>query len=208
VAAAEDMQDGLDALQGDMADHQRRFRGEVTAESNRRLAVTEFEKLDRMADEEPAIAALLQPADQAPLHGPLDEVREIEGRKYRVDRTPVDDVAFRPATVDEGNTVTRAAARLELLLTKSELGSRGDGFMPEFVKGEFRFSATPCCVLSWRERTLAVMSWKIAALQPGNAPFRDPLEAMHALMLVQLLEDSNAHFGDWKKDPERRIQVG
>jgi hypothetical protein len=199
-----DMRDGLDALQGDMATHQRLFKGEVTAETNRQLAASEFEKLDRMASEEPAPAtATVVPTPQA-----FNETREVDGRRYNFSRSTTDDVAFRSGSADEQKTVIRCQARIELLLTKSELGSKGDGFMPEFIKGELRFSKTPACWLSWRDRVLAVMSWKIAAQQPGNAPWRAELEKMHALLLIQLMDDSVAHFGDWKSDPEPTISAG
>jgi hypothetical protein len=196
------MREALDALQGDMATHQRRFRGEVTAEANRQLAASELEKLDRMRSDEAPTPAAADPVTQA------SETREIDGRRYHLNRSTIDDIAFRRASEDEAKTVQKVQARLELLLTKQELGSRGEGFMPEFVRGEMRFSRTPVCWLSWRDRALAVMSWKMAALQPGNAPWRDQLEAMHALLLIQLMDDSNAHFGDWKKDPEPTISVG
>ncbi len=202
-----DMREGLDALQGDMANHQRAFKGEVTAEANRQLAAVEFERLDRMASEDPATASLLRPTvdERAAV---INETREVDGRRYHFSRSTLDDVAFRRGTEDEQKTILRCQARLELLLTKSELGSKGDGFMPEFIKGELRFSKTPACWLSWRDRVMAVMSWKIAAQQPGNAPWRDVLERMHALLLIQLMDDSIAHFGDWKKDPEPTITVG
>jgi hypothetical protein len=178
VADADDMREGLDAIQGDMAKHQRMFRGEVTAEANRQLAVAEFEKL------------------------------EVNGRTYRMDRAQVDDIAFRKATTDEAKTVAKIEARLMLLLDKAELGSKGDGFMPEFVGGHFRHSRTPVCWLSWRDRVLAVMGWKAAAQQPGNILYRAKLEAMHTALLLQLMDDSISAFGDWKADPEKTIQVG
>lgn len=195
-----DLREGLDALQGDMAQHQRMFRGEVTAEANRELAVSEIEKLERMMDEAPAPTV----ADAAQ----TSDTREVDGRKYRFDRSAVDDVKFREATEDEANTVRKVTTRLELLLSKEELGSYGNGFLPEFVRGQFRMSGTPASALSWRDRVMAVMSWKIAARQPGNAPWRDELEKVHGAMLIDLMNDSIAHFGDWKKDPEPTISVG
>jgi hypothetical protein len=206
VPTDEQMRDGLDALQSDMAEHQRRFKGEVTAEANRMLAVSAFEQLHPGWLDTCARDAETPPVNE-PV-GPLDETREINGRTYRMERAPVDDVVTRQATTDEAQTVAKVAARLELLLSKSELGSRGEGFMPEFVRGEFRVSRTPVSWLSWRDRALAVMSWKIAAQQPGNAPWRHRLEAMHSAMLIDLMNDSIAHFGDWKKDPEPTITVG
>jgi hypothetical protein len=200
VADADDMREGLDAIQGDMAKHQRMFRGEVTAEANRQLAVAEFEKLDRIRAEEPSVIA------DAPAK-PSD-LREVNGRTYRMDRAQVDDIAFRKATTDEAKTVAKIEARLMLLLDKAELGSKGDGFMPEFVGGHFRHSRTPVCWLSWRDRVLAVMGWKAAAQQPGNILYRAKLEAMHTALLLQLMDDSISAFGDWKADPEKTIQVG
>lgn len=197
------MRDGLDALQSDMAEHQRRFNGEVTGEANRLLAASEFEKLHPGYLD--ALASVADPVPETP--SPIAETREVNGRTYRFDKATTDDVTARPGTRDENDTVRKVQARLELLLTKVELGSRGDGFMPEFVKGQFRMSRTPVSFLSWRDRALAVMSWKLAAKQPGNAPWRVELEKVHASMLIDLMNDSIAHFGDWKKDEDPTIQV-
>jgi hypothetical protein len=205
VPKDEQLRAGLDAIQGDMAKHQQMFRGEVTGEANRVLAVAEFERLEQhLADQESAAESSVPPAQ------PQSAVRtaEVDGRRYVIDQSAVDDIAFRKATTDEDRFMRLAGARIDILLEKREPGSGGDGFLPEFVRGEVRSSATPRSAPSWHERVLSVLAWKAGAQEPRNLLHRELLNAIYQVELVRLLDDSNRHFGDWMREPEPKVMVG
>lgn len=84
VERDQDLRAGLDALQGDMAAHQRAFHGEVTGEANRRLAADTFAELERSGQLEQAEALIAPP--------PEPEVerttREVDGRAYQLTKAP------------------------------------------------------------------------------------------------------------------------
>ena len=87
-----DLREGLDGLLGDMAAHQRRF-GEVTAESNRTLAASTIERLEReIADEKPLPApAPVQPHHSHPALIGGTEKREGAHGRYIVNKSLTDD---------------------------------------------------------------------------------------------------------------------
>ena len=181
---------GLEALQGDMAAHQRRFAGEVTAESNRALAAAEIEKLEKMeADAKPFVQAPLEPPK--PIEKTVER-RVIEDRKYVVAKGPEPGAEqVRLPTPGERWALEHMMPRVELLLTKTETGPLGQP--------------------SWCMRVMAVLELRsrVPGLRMiGMHAAADDLERRYALELFELLEDSNRVFGDWKSDPGKRIQVG
>jgi hypothetical protein len=188
---SDDVRAGLDNLQADMAAHQSRFRGEVSAESNRALAVDTVEKLERkMVDE----AGRLQPNPTVVAPPPIEksiERRDVDGKKYVVSKGPDTSPLLRKASESEHWFMTHAMPRVELLLTKLDTGPLGEP--------------------SWNQRVLAVMALKSQAngLQAGG--LRDAaadLERRFMFELVQLLNASSATFGDWQKDAPKKVMVG
>jgi hypothetical protein len=174
-----------------MAAHQSRFRGEVSAESNRALAVDTVEKLERkMVDE----ARRLQPAPVEVAPAPIEksiERRDVDGKQYVVSKGPDDSPIMRKANESEHWFMVHAMPRIELLLTKLDTGPLGEP--------------------SWHTRVLAVMALKTQAAGLKAGGLHDAaadLEKRFVLELMTLLESSNPHFGNWKKDPERRVYVG
>jgi hypothetical protein len=203
VPADGDIREGLDAVQADMAAHQQRFSGEVTAEDNRALASTEFERLERQwADS----AKRIQPAPpEAEEPSPTVEHREIDGAKYTISSSPVDDVEFRQPTPAEVWFMAHAWPRVELLITKVETGPLGQA--------------------SWSDRMLAVMAQKLkavearqaarAALDAGDysraSTFSDlgnELDRRYVVEFEAILDASSAVFGDWRKDAPTKVIVG
>ncbi len=180
-----DYHEGLDALQADMARHQRRFAPDVTAEANHALAVATIERLEREhADQRPTIAPPVPAAPAA-----FTESREVDVRKYTIDKVP-DAPMFRSATDFEHDVMRHAKPRIELLLTKRDSGPLGSP--------------------SWHTRTLAAMFHKVKAIEALKAGLLDDAaicERMFQLDLYELLEASNAAFGDWRKDEPSKLIV-
>lgn len=210
----------LDALQADMAAHQRRFGGDVTAESNRVLVAGELEQAERMIThrEEPA------PEAPAPVEKSIERA-QVEGRNYLLSREQ-DRPIVRVASPIEAEFMVLAEARMMQLLALGDSGVRG--------------------AASWRDRVLAIMeikgkaaAWKAAAAAPEQlAETRRTCERDQALLKVfgletisqltpafclakaadverqflaaflELLEDSNLLFGDWKNPPGPKVIVG
>lgn len=196
-----DFEAAMDGLQSDMRDHQVRFRGEVTAESNRALAAETVRQLERSIAEQKAA-----PEPTAPQPQPIQrEVthRTVENRSYIITKE-ADTNTGRPPTESEKWFLAHAGPRIELLLSKHDPGSWGDGFCPilvnpvsvggKIIAGEIRSSNIPVSVLSWRERLLCAASWKDAHLAFPH---------MATAELCKVLEDSVHHFGDWKEDHSR-----
>jgi hypothetical protein len=176
----------VDALQGDMARHQRRFAPEVTATENQKLAVETIERLEKQDAEAPPLRAGGQ--TQPPLP-PVTEKREVDGRAYTLDRAP-DRGMYRTASEFEAQVMVHAQPRIELLMSKPESGPLG----------------TP----SWQMRTLAAMYFKVKSLEAGKSGRTDLAEYYEQafqLDLSELLEASNASFGDWRKDAPTKIIV-
>jgi hypothetical protein len=188
---SEDLLAGLDGLQGDMAAHQARSGGHVTAEANRTLAADAIERLDRQMAEE---AGRIQPKQPELVAPPVDqgnETRDIEDKRYLISKAQADDVKLRNASPAEAWFLAHAMPRVELMLSKLDTGPLGEP--------------------SWNQRTMAVMAVKersVAARTSNMIGLADDLDRRFTFELMQLLEDSTRVFGDWKKDPERRIQVG
>lgn len=186
----EDLREGLDLLQADMAGHQARFRGEVSGEANRVLAVDAIERMERQANEEAGRIRPTQPEPAAPPVQP-DEVREVEDKRYQITRSQTDDVAMRSASPAEAWFLAHAMPRVELLLSKLDTGPLGEP--------------------SWNQRTMAVMAIKersVAARTTNMIDYANDLDRRFAFELTQLLEDSCRVFGDWKADAPRKVIVG
>jgi len=179
--------DTRDALEADMAAHERRFNGEVHAARNQTLAAEAVEQLERMKAETaqtPAPAPVAQPER-------FTERREINGHVYTLDKAPDTTPMFRSATDFERNVLRHALPRVQLLLSKPESGPLG----------------TP----SWRMRALAAFYFKTKSHEAAtsNRPDEaDLFERIYQQDLYELLEASNQPFGDWRKTPEQRPEQG
>ena len=173
-----DFLEGLDGLQADMADHQRRFRGEVTASSNAQLAVETITRMEREA-------ADVKPAP--PPSAPEPIARTVERRdgqhgRYVVERGPDEPMLVRSANRMEHEWFIHAMPRVELLLTKLESGPLGSP--------------------SWHQRTMSVLKFQqdsIAYQQAGMHDAAAEHSARYVLELERLLDDSSQPFGDWRK---------
>ena len=213
--------DAFDAVQADMADHQRRFHGESTAESNRALAGEAMRQLDRKREEEKAAPAP-EPLPPKPIETTTVR-KEVNGREYLMRKEADTKPLLRKATVLEAEFLIRATERCQLLMSKPDTGPRGQA--------------------SWRQRLLAVMqtktkaaSWQALADSPDDiATTRATcekyqsqqkkhshetntqqtvdyarvkareLDQQYLAELLELLEASNPMFGDWKEPPRPRI---
>lgn len=212
--------DTLDAMQADMADHQRRFGGEVSAEANRSLIAGELEQAERLITHATAAA----PEVPAPIEKSIKNA-QVDGRNYLLSREQ-DRPLLRVASPIEAEFMVRAEARMMQLLTLGDTGAHG--------------------AASWRDRVLAVMeingkaaAWKAAAEAPEQlAQTRRTCEHDQALLkvfgletisqltpafcrakaaevqqqflaaFIDLLESSNLLFGDWKNPPGPKLVVG
>lgn len=187
-----DLHAGLDGLQHDMAEHQRRVGEQPTAEANRKLAAEMIERIDR---EEANAKPTPKPAPVQPNHAhPAliggTERREGQHGRYIVNKSLVDDTKIRKANEAEHWFMTHAMPRAQLLLSKPESGALGSA--------------------SWRDRTLAVMEihTRVSSLRQANLSVEaSMLERRFMHEFLELLEASSASFGDWKKDAPTRITV-
>lgn len=121
VERDQDLRAGLDALQGDMAAHQRAFRGEVTGEANRRLAADTFAELERSGQLEPAGDILAPPPDPEPER----TTREVDGRAYQLTKAPDREGAPLRMSRAERDLELKMLQRLQLLLTLRDEGILG-----------------------------------------------------------------------------------
>lgn len=170
-----------DLLESDMARHQTRFSGEVTASSNQALAADALQQLDRERAESLPPPPSSEVSGSAPIEHVVTE-RELNGQKYKidvdVDKTPM----YRTATEFEHHVLRHAQPRINLLLTKQDEGPFG----------------TP----SWRIRTMAALYFKIKsheAFTSGKTDEADIYDRAFQQDLYELLEASNQPFGDWRK---------
>lgn len=215
--------EAFDALQSDMAEHQRRFGGEVTAAANQSLLGPELERVEKMLADCPT------PADpEAPPPPPPEKTidrKTVGDRSYLLSKQ-LDTPLVRVASPIEAEFLVLAEARMVLLLDACETGVRG--------------------AASWKQRVLAVMatkakaaSWKAAAEAPDQlrqtretcakdqrllkvfgletvsqltpAFCREKAKEFEQQFLhefLELLEASNALFGDWKNPPGPKVIVG
>jgi hypothetical protein len=181
-----DYEAGLDGLQADMAEHQRRYVGEVTASKNQSLAREAIERIERQDRESAATAPEARP--QAPLV--TSERREVDGRTYIMDREPDRTPMFRSASEFEQQVLQRAEPRIQRLMSEDDSGPLGSP--------------------SWRARTLAAMYFKVKSIEhrrAGHLDLAEYCERAFQLDLENLLEQSNASFGDWRKDAPSRITI-
>lgn len=137
----------LDAIQGDMSQHQRITHAPVTAEANRRLAAEEFTKLDQAGDFDRAISA----ASAAPVvpetsaERPTREVRMVDGKEYVVTRDNQAQATGRPLAHRDQELVIKGLKRLQMLLELPDTGILG--------------------AASWRDKACAVMSFHGAPIR-------------------------------------------
>lgn len=180
-----DYRAGLDSLQEDMANHQRRYTGEVTTRANEKLAVETIERLEKMhADERPA-----PPPSHTPAPPPFETEKTIEDRTYTF-KNEADTPMFRTASQFEHDVMRHAMPRIQLLLSKMDSGPLGSP--------------------SWNQRTLAAMYFKAKSVEAGHAGKTDLAEIYERafqLDLAELLEESNKAFGDWRKDEPTKLII-
>lgn len=187
---SEDLREGLDQIQADMAAHQRRFSGEATASKNQALAADAFQRLENEKADARPVPAAPSVLDAPPVVEKVER-KDVDGRAYLLSTSASDDIATRPGTPAETWFVEHAMQRLGLLMTKHDTGPGGSA--------------------SWYQRTLAVMELqsRVPGLrQAGLAGLAEQMERRYFGELMQLLEDSNRLFGDWKAEAPKKIQVG
>ena len=169
-----------DALLGDMAAHQRLTGREVTAEANDRLAVPLFELVAAKA----AAAAARVQTPRSPMTPDFAAAQARANARAAAKGVKPWQLKIEPKTITRdvaqaGPHVLamfeRLSARVQLLMTKREPGLLG--------------------APSWRDRVLAVLAEKYA----GRT------QRLTSAHLIQVCEDSNASFGDWKKEPEQKL---
>lgn len=178
----------VDALQGDMARHQRQFAPEVTATANQKLAVETIERLEKQDADEKPLAEGAGNATQPPLP-PINEKRDVDGREYTLNRAP-DVPMYRTASQFEEQVMAHAKPRIQLLMSKMDSGPLGSP--------------------SWQQRTLAAMYFKVKsleAIQAKRTDLAEYYERAFQLDLSELLEASCQPFGDWRKDAPTKIIV-
>lgn len=183
-----DYREGVDALQADMANHQRRFAGEVTASANQSLAATTMEQLEKLHAEQQAAPRL------APVAAPVPEAfatdKTVEDRKYLLDKAPDKTPMFRTASEFEHQVLRHAMPRIKKLMGEMDTGILG----------------TP----SWRSRAMAAMYFKVKSMEAraaGQFGLADNYERAYQVDLQELLDASCAKFGDWRKGEADKIIV-
>lgn len=175
-----DYHEGVDALQADMARHQREIAGaEVTTSKNREFAVSVIERLEK--ENADALPRPVVPT-HTPAPPPSEVEKTIDDRKYTI-KNEADAPMFRTASQFEHDVLCHAQPRIKLLLTKHESGPLGSP--------------------SWSTRALAAMYFKTKSIEAAHAGRTDLVEyyeRAYQLDLSELLEASNQAFGDWRKD--------
>jgi hypothetical protein len=177
-------------MQADMAEHQRRFQGETTAISNQALAADAFQRLENELAEAKPIATTKPESIQVP---PEEYRREINGQQYKLTTSRCDDVLSRKASPAEAWFIEHAMPRVEMLLTKLETGPLGQPSWNQRVMGAFAFKA--------KANDLK------ATKRPELAAEAELLERQFVFQLMEVLEASNATFGDWKKDAPKKLII-
>lgn len=184
---ADDAREAVDAMQADMAEHQRRFAsGGVTAEKNQAMAAAAMEQLERRRAEM-RLAPVASPPVQAPVEKKVER-KEIDGKGYLLATNPTDDIATRPASPAEQWFLEHALPRIEMLLAKVESEIAG--------------------APSWAMRTMSVLAFHAKAMDlkmAGHRELAEIAERRYMFELVELLEASSAKFGDWKKDAPKKL---
>lgn len=175
-----------DLIESDMASHERK-RGEVHADRNQALAADALRQLDRERSESKA-APVLEPVVPPP--EPVKQTKVVDGREYTLG---VDGnvCGFRNPTEFEHSVLAHAQPRIDLLMTKRDEGPLGQP--------------------SWRTRTLAAMYFKVKAIEAIKGGLPDEAKIYERAFqqdLYELLEASNASFGDWRKDSPGKLIVG
>ncbi len=184
-----DLREPLDDLQADMAAHQARFRGEVTAGANQSLAVGAIERIEREAAEAKPGPSVEDQAPPSPIQSKIER-REGQHGAYTVSTEADTAPMLRKSTKAEHDFISHALPRIELLLTKVETGPLGQP--------------------SWNQRVMAVMEFKsrVAGLRLSKHDgIADALDRRYLLELLALLDDSSQLFGDWRADAPTKLTV-
>lgn len=171
-----------DALEADLAAHQRRHVGDVTAGTNESLAAEALRLLDKQRAEKKPVA---EPAPDRFVHR-----REVDGKTYTIEKEPDAGPMYRTASEFEANVIRHAQPRIDLLLTKRDEGPLG----------------TP----SWHTRTWAALYHKVRSLEArrsGQPDVADLEERIFQQDLYELLEASNQAFGDWRRDAPQKLII-
>lgn len=176
------LDDAIDAMQGDMAAHQQRHRGEVTALENQSIAADAFRRLEKERADAKTVPT------QVPVAPPIAETRDGLHGRYRISRSPTDDIGVTEATPAQAWFMAHALPRIDLLRTKTETGPLGSP--------------------SWQQRVDSVLKYQADANDwraAGRADVALDLERRFMHELVELLNASSFLFGDWKADPNPLI---
>ncbi len=129
-------------------------------------------------------------ADHPELFPTGTERRELDNKGYLVQREAVDSTKIRKANQAEHRFLTHALPRMELLMSKMDSGPLGQA--------------------SWHQRAMAVLEIKsrVAGLRAARMPeAAAEMEMRFLFEMMELLEASNATFGDWQADPGTRVSV-
>lgn len=181
AARDRDLREGLDAFQGDMAEHQKVTGREVTGGTNQKMAAELFEELDKNGTfDRNAAPAAPEPVEEKH-HGFLDdawaaqvrEKRQVNGREYETFRGPDVDGPKVRMSRQQRELEVKALKRIKMLLELQDEGILG--------------------APSFRQKALAIFS--IADLKK------------RAMKIDEMLDESNKYFGDWQVDPDRKIII-
>jgi hypothetical protein len=132
AARAEEIRDGFDAMQEDMAEHQRAAGLIPTPDQNRDLLVGEFDKLEKKG----AFLPVPGPA-AAPVHETPNRIeREVDGKKYVITKdAPTDKEPPLVMSELERQETVKILMRLRLLLSLED-------WKPKVVKALDRMGLT------------------------------------------------------------------
>lgn len=224
--STEDVKQAADSLQSDMAEHQRKHGGKVTAEANQRLVATEFEKLEKQGVFDRAERQQELPEN----NGSQAVEREVIERHNLVAVKDKDTTQVRGATVFEAQFMQHALPRLELLLTKLEPGPLGSPSWAQRVMAVQQSRALAASLRTWASDPVIFRKQrdKASTMNPlersqmfhvlgmtGMSDFTvghlhkkaEDLERQYLVELLQVLEDSSSVFGDWRSAPATRTSI-
>ncbi len=223
-----DYRAGLDGLQADMAEHQRRFRGEPTAEANRALAVDAIQRLENEQGDQKQQPAI-EPMQQQPIVEKTER-KQVGDTRYLLKKQQ-DNTLLRKANSHEAWFLPRAQARIALLLTKRESEIAGRPSWRDRVMAalsiqmhatSMRAAAEDPALFAEQKRDIermqplaradvlkSVGAENLSDLTPAFARRKAAeLEKRFLAELLKVLEASSPVFGDWKKLPEKKLILG
>lgn len=215
--------EAFEDLQADMADHQRSHGREVTAAANQALLGPELARIEKMLADAPV------PSEPAPLPPPPVEKsierKDVGGRNYLLSKQ-ADSSLIRVASPIEAEFLVLAEARMLLLLEHAETGVLGAASWKQRV---LAVMATKAKAASWKAaaeapeqleqtrntcradyRLCKVLGLEtISQLTPAFCRAKaHEFEQQFLHEFLELLEDSNPLFGDWKNAPAPKLTVG